>query len=108
MLWGLWNADQLGYTVDANVIDRAATYLESQFIAVDDAQPWQLNEMAFMHYVLAQVGRGDPGRMSTLYAVRERLAYYGQALLAMVASASTAKKSPRAVAAIAGLRAHRF
>ncbi|MBP8293224.1 MAG: hypothetical protein KAX65_10650, partial [Caldilineaceae bacterium] len=83
VLWGLWNANQLGYTVDANVIDRAATYLDSQFMAVDSAQPWQLNEMAFMHYVLAQAGRGDPGRMSTLYAVRERLAHYGTALLAM-------------------------
>jgi hypothetical protein len=39
--------------------------------------------MAFMHYVLAQMERGDPGRMSTLYAVRERLAHYGKAFLAM-------------------------
>lgn len=83
VLWGLWNADQMGYTVDENVIARAVSYLEGQFIAVDAAQPWQLNEMAFMHYVLAQAGHGDPGRMSTLYAVRERLAHYGQALLAM-------------------------
>jgi uncharacterized protein YfaS (alpha-2-macroglobulin family) len=83
VLWGLWHADQMGYAVDENVLNRAATYLDSQFSAVDGAQAWQLNEMAFMHYVLAQMDKGDPGRMSTLYAVRERLAYYGQALLAM-------------------------
>ena len=57
VLWGLWNADQMGYKVDAGVFDRAANYLDSQFVAPDEVTAdWQLNEMAFMHYVLAADG----------------------------------------------------
>ncbi|MBK8046321.1 MAG: Ig-like domain-containing protein [Anaerolineales bacterium] len=84
VLWGLVNADQLGYTVDANVLSRGADYLGGQFVAPDDVtEPYQLNQMTFMHYVLASMYRGDAGRMSTLYDVRERLDSYGQAFLAM-------------------------
>jgi hypothetical protein len=36
-----------------------------------------------MNYVLAEMGRGDAGRISTLYDVRERLEPYGQAFLAI-------------------------
>ena len=36
-----------------------------------------------MHYVLSELGEGDPGRASTLYEVREKLGVYGKALLAM-------------------------
>ena len=39
--------------------------------------------MAFAHFVLAEMGEGDPGRMSTLYDERERLDIYGKALLAL-------------------------
>lgn len=84
VLWGLWNADQMGHNVDSGVFERGATYLDSQFQAPGEVtQNWQLNEMAFTHYVLAQMGRGDTGRMSTLYDVRERLDSYGKAFLAM-------------------------
>ena len=84
MLWGLWNADQMGYKVDGAVFDRAANYLDSKFMAPDEVKDdWQLNEMAFMNYVLAEMGRGDAGRISTLYDVRERLEAYGKAFLAM-------------------------
>jgi uncharacterized protein YfaS (alpha-2-macroglobulin family) len=44
---------------------------------------WKLNQMAFTHFVLSEIGEGDPSRMSTLYDVRERLGHYGQAYLAM-------------------------
>jgi hypothetical protein len=53
-------------------------------VAPDDVEEsWMLNEMAFTHFVLAEMGKSDPGRMSTLYDVRERLGHYGQAYLAM-------------------------
>jgi uncharacterized protein YfaS (alpha-2-macroglobulin family) len=84
VLWGLWNANEMGYTVDANVLSRAMGFLDTQFQAPDQVtNDWQLNEMAFVHYVLAQMGADDPGRMSTLYDVRERLEPYGRAFLAM-------------------------
>lgn len=84
VLWGLHTADSMGYTVSARTLTNAASYLERQFDAPKDVeQNWLLNEMAFMNFVLSEMGAGDPGRASTLYEVRERLSYYGQALLAM-------------------------
>ncbi|MCO5213078.1 MAG: MG2 domain-containing protein [Caldilinea sp.] len=84
VLWGLNSADALGYPVSMDNRNRAADYLSNTFVApADVTNDWQLNEMAFIHYVLAGMGRGDTGRVSTLYDLRERLAYYGQAFLAM-------------------------
>ncbi|CAD7703729.1 unnamed protein product [Ostreobium quekettii] len=84
VLWGLVNAKAIEYTVPQRTLESAADYLDRQFQAPDAvASDWQLNEMAFMNFVLAEMGQGDPGRAVTLYAVRERLSYYGQALLAM-------------------------
>ncbi|RIK38322.1 MAG: hypothetical protein DCC55_21480, partial [Chloroflexi bacterium] len=84
VLWGLHTADSMGYSVAARTLTNAANYLERQFDAPKDVEAnWLLNEMAFMNFVLSEMGAGDPGRASTLYEVRERLSYYGQALLAM-------------------------
>ncbi len=84
VLWGLASAQAMDYTVPERSISRAVAYLDGQFQAPDAVENnWQLNQMAFMHFVLAEIGEGDPGRASTLYDVRERLDLYGQALLAM-------------------------
>lgn len=84
VLWGLNSADALGYPVSSDNRNRAADYLGNTFMApAEAANNWQLNEMAFTHYVLAAMERGDAGRMSTLYDVRERLAVYGKAFLAL-------------------------
>jgi len=84
VLWGLSLATDLGYSVPEWVIQGAVTYLDGQFEAPDTTMPsWRLNEMAFVHYVLSEIGQGDPGRASTLYEVREDLGVYGKALLAM-------------------------
>jgi hypothetical protein len=84
VLWGLASADAMGYTVPQQTLENAVNYLEGRFQAPKDVQSnWLLNELAFMNFVLAEMGRGDPGRASTLYDVRERLGLYGQALLAM-------------------------
>lgn len=84
VLWGLSSAQATEYTVPDRTISRAVEYLDGQFQAPDAVEDnWQLNQMAFMNFVLAEIGEGDPGRASTLYDVRERLDLYGQALLAM-------------------------
>ncbi len=84
VLWGLATADELGYAVPASSLEAAIAYLERSFQAPSDVTAdWQLNEMAFTHFVLSELGEGDPGRASTLYDVRERMALYGQAYLAM-------------------------
>jgi uncharacterized protein YfaS (alpha-2-macroglobulin family) len=87
-LWGLASAANAGRPVPESTLERAVQWLDRSFVAPDDvaatdAGSATLNIMAFEHYVLAQMGEADPGRMSTLYDVRERMAFYGQALLAM-------------------------
>lgn len=84
VLWGLASAQQMEYTIPERTISRAVAYLDGQFKAPDEVEDtWQLNQLAFMNFVLAEIGEGDPGRASTLYDVRERLDLYSQALLAM-------------------------
>ncbi len=83
-LWGLATADELGYTVPESSVEAAVAHLDRSFQAPSEVtNDWQLNEMAFSHFVLSELGEGDPGRASTLYETRERLALYGQAYLAM-------------------------
>ncbi|MCE7984839.1 MAG: hypothetical protein DYG89_27010 [Caldilinea sp. CFX5] len=84
VLWGLSSAQAMEYTIPERTLSRAVEYLDGQFQAPDAVENnWQLNQMAFMNFVLAEIGEGDPGRASTLYDVRERLDLYAQALLAM-------------------------
>ena len=83
-LWALWQAHRAGYPVPAHVLDRGADYLRQGWTAPARVQErWELNQMAFAHFVLAQMGQGDPGRMSTLYGERQRLSLYGRAFLAL-------------------------
>ncbi|MBP7962081.1 MAG: Ig-like domain-containing protein [Caldilineaceae bacterium] len=84
VLWGLWNADQMGYSVPPATLLNGMRFLDRNFVAPSDlANNWQYNEMAFVHFVLAEMGQGDAGRMTTLFAVRERMDLYGKAYLAM-------------------------
>ncbi len=83
-LWALWQAHRAGYPVPAHVLDSGADFLQQGWeVPARVEERWALNQMAFAHFVLAQMGRGDPGRMSTLYAERQRLSLYGQAFLAL-------------------------
>lgn len=84
VLWGLANTLGAGYPLPADALERAVDYLQRNYVAPADVEEaWKLNQLAFTHFVLSEMGEGDPGRMSTLYDVRERLQYYGKALLAM-------------------------
>jgi uncharacterized protein YfaS (alpha-2-macroglobulin family) len=47
------------------------------------SQPWQLDRLAMVHFALASAGQGDPGGSSALYAERDRLSPWAQALLAL-------------------------
>ena len=80
---GLVEAQEAGFAVDPQVIDRGVDYLKQQFQPVEDLEGYQLNQQAFILYVLASAGQGDMGRSVALYDVRERLAHYGRAWLAL-------------------------
>jgi hypothetical protein len=81
--FGLVRAQAAGFAVDSAALERAIGYLQRQLRPVDDLEGYELNQQAFILYVLAEAGEGDVGRTTALYEVRERLAHYGVALLAL-------------------------
>ncbi|HRI55558.1 MAG TPA: Ig-like domain-containing protein [Anaerolineae bacterium] len=81
--FGLVRAQAAGFAVDSAALKRAIGYLQRQLRPVDALEGYELNQQAFILYVLAEAGQGDMGRTTALYQVRERLGHYGQALLAM-------------------------
>ncbi|MGB5047696.1 MAG: Ig-like domain-containing protein [Caldilineaceae bacterium] len=93
VLWSLWTAKEAGYSVPDNTLANGIGYLELNWLPPSQVEEWYtLNQMAFAHFVLAEMGEGDPGRMSTLYDERERLDIYGKALLALALDKVDVKK----------------
>ncbi len=83
-LIGLAEAQNAGFSVDADVINRAQDYLRSTFIVPGLNQPtWRLNRQAFVLYALARSGSPDNARTATLFESRDRLDYYSKAFLAL-------------------------
>jgi len=92
---GMVEAQKTEFTVSADVINRATTYLQSSLIAPKDvAEPWQGNRQAFILYVLAEAGQADFSRAVALFDLRQQLDFYGRAYLALAMSLSdpTAKQ----------------
>jgi len=84
VLLGLIEADRAGFTVDRDVMNRAARYLKGSLRSRRDLQAhWKANEQAFILYVLAEAGVGDLSRMETLFQQRDALDTFGEAYLAM-------------------------
>ncbi len=81
--FGLVRAQAAGFAVDSAALERAIGYLQRQLRPVAALEGYELNQQAFILYVLAEAGQGDVGRTTALYEVRERLANYGKALLAL-------------------------
>ncbi len=83
-LIGLVEAREQGFTVNSDVIAGAVNFLRGTFIVPGfDTPNWQLNRQALVLYALTREGQSDVARAANLYDNRERLAYYGQALLAI-------------------------
>ncbi|MBK6516621.1 MAG: Ig-like domain-containing protein [Polyangiaceae bacterium] len=78
-LWGLSEAKKRGHAVPAAALDRATQYL---FKSLDSGDPlFSANVGPFVLYVLAELGKPDPGRAATLFADRAKLPLYSKALL---------------------------
>ncbi|MEA3338088.1 MAG: Ig-like domain-containing protein [Chloroflexota bacterium] len=83
VVYGLVEAGKAGFHVDQDALDRGLDALDRSLEPVDDLEGWRLNQQAFSLYVLAEAGHGDMARSVGLFEVRERLAHYGRALLAL-------------------------
>jgi len=83
-LFGLVRAREAGVTVPAQAIDVAVDYL---LASLPDAgmltETWQLDRLAFVHFVLTEVGEGSLAGAAALYTLRDQLDPWAQAMLAL-------------------------
>jgi uncharacterized protein YfaS (alpha-2-macroglobulin family) len=87
-LWGLMLARDAGYKVDEHVLTAGLAYLKRYV----DARPegggshgqmvGEGGDRAFAHYVLAALGKPEPGSLAQLFEHRAQLPLYGKAFLA--------------------------
>jgi alpha-2-macroglobulin len=84
ILFGLMRARQNGVSVDQAVTQRAVDYLRAQLPAPEISTPgWQLDRMAFGHYVLTLAGSGDLSAVGEVYEMHDQLNPWAQAFLAL-------------------------
>jgi uncharacterized protein YfaS (alpha-2-macroglobulin family) len=84
VMLGLIEAQRAGFTVDKEVMARAASYLQGYLRSSRDVEyNWQANRRAFILYVLAEAEKPDASRMVTLFEQRDKLDTFGKAYLAM-------------------------
>lgn len=90
VLQGMLEAYRAGFTVDTDVIDRAAAHLREGLPTITQNSPqWEANRLAYELYVLGEYvslvpgakGEGELSRATTLFRQRDRLSTYGKALL---------------------------
>ena len=82
VMLGLEESLQAGYTVPEYTLSQGFGYLEGNLpgdYAGNDT--WKNNQTAFILYALARGERSNGGQLSELYASRQKLDLYGQALL---------------------------
>ena len=83
ILFGLTQLQDLGITIPSETIRRAVDYLLSGLPVVEMvSQGWQLDRLAFEHFVLEKAGFGDLSGVEALYEARSLLSPWAQALLA--------------------------
>lgn len=83
VLYGMAEARDAGFVVDAQSLDRAAEYLVNW---LDQTRPvtqdhWDTRAAAL--YALAEAGQGDLGRTVALFEARNRLSLFAKAYLGM-------------------------
>ncbi len=90
VLQGMLEAYRAGFTVDTDVIDRAAAHLREALPTITQNSPqWEANRFAYELTVLGEYislipdaeSEGELGRATTLFRQRDRLGTYGKALL---------------------------
>lgn len=85
-LLGLIEAREAGYSIDQEVINRAADFLRSEIDALPTpsrAADWQLNRQAFLIYAVTRAGFFQGSQASVLYGERLRMSHDALAFLAL-------------------------
>ncbi|HEY66563.1 MAG TPA: hypothetical protein G4O02_18595, partial [Caldilineae bacterium] len=102
--FGLVQAQRAGFSVEQGVLTRGLRYLKGQLKAPASLKRIELNEQAFIIYVLAEAGENVISRAVTLFDERERMSLYGQAFLGLALGVLDAEvQRPRIDAIISGL-----
>ena len=92
ILFGLMRARSIGATIGQDVIGRAVAYLQDASPAVNaNTTGAELDEAAFIQFVLSQAGGADQTVTSSLYEARDRMSPSGKALTAYVINADVPK-----------------
>ncbi|MFO0553246.1 MAG: MG2 domain-containing protein [Polyangiaceae bacterium] len=94
-VWALNQASQKGYKVPSSSLDEAVRYL---IAALDNDPIFARYVGPFVLDVLAEMGKPDVGRMSTLFERRQELAVFGKAMLLHAMAIS--KGDPSSIAAL--------
>ena len=85
VFFGLLRARATGITVNDDVLQRAGVYLQKQdFTINNDTHGWQLDDIAFIQFVLSQVNSSMEPTVNALYDARDRLSPSSVALLASI------------------------
>jgi len=103
VLLGMTEADKAGFSIDRDVMDRAARFLQGALDSTQSTLPAQANSRALVLYALAEFGAGDLGRTNALFERRESLGVCGKAWLAMTLAALTQGGSPHAMTLVSDL-----
>lgn len=84
ILFGLSRAQRAGVQIEPQALQRATGYLQATLVPAsmlqDDAQ---LEQLAMVHFALAEAGSADLPGVNGLFSVHERLSPWAQALLAL-------------------------
>jgi hypothetical protein len=96
-LLALIKAQQAGFTVNEQTIERAADYLQDELGAANSLNVGQeVNRQAFFLYVLAEVGTADPNEAADLFSEHRALMDpYAKALLALAIDLSGGSAASR-------------
>ncbi len=84
VLFGLVRTSQAGITVDSKAIQRAVDYLNAAMPNLQmTPNAWQIDRMAFMGFALSEAGAASSSTPESLYALRDQMDPWAQALLAL-------------------------
>lgn len=83
-LIGLIEARNAGYTIDQNVIDRAADYIQGELNTFPrNPDTWRINRQAFLLYAQVRAGFPQESTASRVYELREGMNNDAKAFLAL-------------------------